>query len=56
MVDGLREICKYIHSLVTEAVRELRAKNVVLGGLSQRCAAKLISLIQITFEYDSVNI
>ncbi len=45
MVDGLRETSSYIHNLITEAVKEVGAKNVVLGGLSQGGAATLISLL-----------
>lgn len=44
-VDGLRETSLYIHSLLREAIREVGAKNVVLGGLSQGCAAALIALL-----------
>lgn len=45
MIDGLRETSQYIHSLLTEAIAEVGASNVVLGGLSQGCAATLISLL-----------
>ena len=44
-VDGLRETGSYIHSLIREAIDEIGAGNVVLGGLSQGCAATLISLL-----------
>ena len=44
-VDGLRETSTYIHSLLREAVAEVSAKNVILGGLSQGCAAALIALL-----------
>lgn len=45
IVDGLRETSSYIHGLITEAIREVGARNVVLGGLSQGCAATLIALL-----------
>lgn len=45
MLDGLRESSRYVHGLITEAVKEVGAKNVALGGLSQGCAAMLISLL-----------
>lgn len=45
MMDGLRETSRYIHGLLTEAIEEVGAENVVLGGLSQGCAATLISLL-----------
>ena len=45
MIDGMRETSKYIHSLLTEAIEEVGPENVVLGGLSQDCAATLISLL-----------
>lgn len=43
--DGLRETSKYIHGLVKAEVEKVGAKNVVLGGLSQGCAASLVSLL-----------
>ncbi|KAI4187693.1 MAG: hypothetical protein L6R41_002639 [Letrouitia leprolyta] len=44
-VEGLRETATYIHSLVRKAVDQVSAENVVLGGLSQGCAAAMISLL-----------
>ncbi|KAL8950204.1 MAG: hypothetical protein Q9222_003751 [Ikaeria aurantiellina] len=44
-IEGLRERSSYIHSLLASAVEEVGAKNVVLGGLSQGCAAALIALL-----------
>ncbi|ERF74000.1 hypothetical protein EPUS_03814 [Endocarpon pusillum Z07020] len=43
--DGLRETSKYIHGLVKAEVEKVGASNVVLGGLSQGCAASLVSLL-----------
>ncbi|CAD6575380.1 MAG: hypothetical protein ASARMPREDX12_007246 [Alectoria sarmentosa] len=45
MLDGLRESSSYVHGLITEAVKEVGANNVALGGLSQGCAAMLISML-----------
>lgn len=45
MIDGLRESSNFIHGLLTEAIKEVGAGNVALGGLSQGCAATLISLL-----------
>ena len=45
MIDGLRETSIYIHRLLREAAKEVGAENVVLGGLSQGCAASLVSLL-----------
>ncbi|KAL8846482.1 MAG: hypothetical protein Q9221_008426 [Calogaya cf. arnoldii] len=44
-VQGLRESCVYIHSLLRNAIDQVGAKNVVLGGLSQGCATALIALL-----------
>lgn len=44
-VEGLRETSSYIHSLIRQAIDEIGARNVILGGLSQGCAATLISLL-----------
>lgn len=44
-IEGLRETSTYIHSLLRDAVAEVGAKHVVLGGLSQGCAAVLIALL-----------
>ena len=45
MIDGLRETSIYIHILLREAAEEVGPTNVVLGGLSQGCAAALVSLL-----------
>ena len=45
MIDGLRETSIYIHRLLRETAKEVGATNVVLGGLSQGCAAALVSLL-----------
>ncbi|KAI4100168.1 MAG: hypothetical protein LQ339_005574 [Xanthoria mediterranea] len=44
-IEGLRETSAYIHSLLKSAIAQVGAKNVVLGGLSQGCAAALIALL-----------
>ncbi|KAL8642242.1 MAG: hypothetical protein Q9226_008530 [Calogaya cf. arnoldii] len=44
-VQGLRESSAYIHSLIRNAIEQMGAKNVVLGGLSQGCATALIALL-----------
>ncbi len=43
--DGLRETSAYIHGLLRGEICLVGAKNVVLGGLSQGCAATLVSLL-----------
>lgn len=45
MMDGLHETSQYLHGLLRESINEVGAGNVVLGGLSQGCAATLISLL-----------
>jgi len=45
MLDGLLETSQYIHGLLTEAIKEVGAEKVVLGGLSQGCAAVLVALL-----------
>ena len=50
MTDGLRESSTLIHELLTEAIQEVGAENVALGGLSQGCAATLISILLWTGE------
>src|SRR5436189_5036386 len=43
-IDGLRETSAYIHELLRQEIKIVgSAGNVVLGGLSQGCAASLIS-------------
>lgn len=44
-IDGLRETSKYIHGLLKKEVELVGADNVVLGGLSQGCAASLVALL-----------
>ncbi len=44
-IEGLRESSAYIHSLLREEIEIVRAGNVVLGGLSQGCAASLVALL-----------
>ncbi|KAI4170605.1 MAG: hypothetical protein LQ343_004837 [Gyalolechia ehrenbergii] len=44
-IEGLRETSAYIHSLLRSAIDQVGAENVVLGGLSQGCAAALVSLL-----------
>jgi predicted esterase len=43
--DGLRETSEYIHGLLRKEVELVGADNVVLGGLSQGCAASLVALL-----------
>ncbi len=43
--DGLRETSKFIHRLLRKEVEAVGASNVVLGGLSQGCAASLVALL-----------
>ncbi|KAF2021471.1 phospholipase/carboxylesterase family protein-like protein [Aaosphaeria arxii CBS 175.79] len=42
---GLKESVTYIHGLISEAVREVGARNIVLMGLSQGCATALLSAL-----------
>ncbi|CAD6590312.1 MAG: hypothetical protein ASARMPRED_004722 [Alectoria sarmentosa] len=44
-INGLRETSAYIHNLLRGEMELVGASNVVLGGLSQGCAASLISLL-----------
>ncbi len=44
-IEGLRETCKFIHSLLHHEISIIGARNVVLGGLSQGCAASLTALL-----------
>ncbi|KAL9015517.1 MAG: hypothetical protein Q9185_007082 [Variospora sp. 1 TL-2023] len=44
-IEGLRETSRYIHTLLRGAIEDVGAENVVLGGLSQGCAASLIALL-----------
>ncbi|KAI9756964.1 MAG: hypothetical protein M4579_003622, partial [Chaenotheca gracillima] len=43
--EGLRESSQYIHGLLREEIDAVGAQNVVLGGLSQGCAASLVALL-----------
>ncbi len=42
---GLRETSKFIHKLLRREIEAVGASNVVLGGLSQGCAASLVALL-----------
>ena len=44
-VEGLRATVGHVHGLIRREVELVGAGNVVLGGLSQGCAASLISLL-----------
>ncbi len=44
-IEGLRETSTYIHTLLRQEIDIVGKDNVVLGGLSQGCAATLISLL-----------
>ena len=44
-IEGLRESSAYIHSLLREEIAIVGAGNVLLGGLSQGCAASLVALL-----------
>lgn len=44
-IEGLRETSAYIHALLRQETEIVGQRNVVLGGLSQGCAATLISLL-----------
>ncbi len=43
-IDGLRETSLFVHELLKTEIAVVGAKNVVLGGLSQGCAAALVSM------------
>jgi predicted esterase len=43
--EGLRETSSYLHGLLRQEVGLVGASNVVLGGLSQGCAASLVALL-----------
>lgn len=43
-IEGLRESSAFIHSLLRREIELVGAKNVVLGRLSQGCAASLVGL------------
>lgn len=44
-IEGLRETSNYIHTILKQEINIVGQENVVLGGLSQGCAATLISLL-----------
>lgn len=44
-IEGLRDTCDYVHSLLQAAIDDVGAENVILMGLSQGCAASLIALL-----------
>ncbi|KAL2017109.1 hypothetical protein VTK56DRAFT_2581 [Thermocarpiscus australiensis] len=44
-VDGLRDTVAYLHGLIREEVGRVGAGNVVLGGISQGCAAGLMAMV-----------
>ena len=44
-IDDLIETSAYVHALLKEQIGLIGAKNVILGGLSQGCAASLVSLL-----------
>lgn len=43
--EGLRETSGLIHGLLEKEVKVVGARNVVLGGLSQGCAASLVAML-----------
>ncbi|ELR09480.1 hypothetical protein VC83_00605 [Pseudogymnoascus destructans] len=45
MIEGLAETSSFVHSLLQAEIDVVGAKNVVLMGLSQGCAASIISLL-----------
>ncbi|KAI9688805.1 MAG: hypothetical protein M1822_001162 [Bathelium mastoideum] len=44
-IDGLRESLAFVHGLMREEIDVVGSGNIVLGGLSQGCAAALVSLL-----------
>ncbi|MCJ1479289.1 hypothetical protein MMC13_007974 [Lambiella insularis] len=44
-IEGLRESSVYIHEIVWQEMNLVRCKNIILGGLSQGCAAGLYALL-----------
>jgi len=44
-IDGLRGTSFFLHDLLKAEIAVVGAKNVVLGGLSQGCAAALVSML-----------
>ncbi|KFY64690.1 hypothetical protein V496_03085 [Pseudogymnoascus sp. VKM F-4515 (FW-2607)] len=45
MIEGLAETSSFVHSLLQAEIDVVGAKNVVLMGLSQGCAAAIMSLL-----------
>ncbi|KFY74776.1 hypothetical protein V499_05215 [Pseudogymnoascus sp. VKM F-103] len=45
MIEGLAETSSFVHSLMQAEIDVMGARNVVLMGLSQGCAAAIISLL-----------
>ena len=45
MCKGLKETCIMLHHLLRREIEVIGAQNVVLGGLSQGCAASLIAAL-----------
>lgn len=43
--EGLRDSTQFIHELLRSEIAIIGAENVVLGGLSQGCAAALVSML-----------
>lgn len=43
--QGLRETSSYLHKLLKDEIKIIGAKNVILMGLSQGCAASLIAML-----------
>jgi hypothetical protein len=44
-IEGLRGSCAFLHEILRAEIGNVGAENVVLGGLSQGCAASLVSLL-----------
>ena len=44
-IEGLKETSEWLHVIITREIEKVGARNVVLGGLSQGCAASLIAHI-----------
>ena len=43
--EGLQESCRLLHDLLRQEIAIVGARNVILGGLSQGCAAALVSIL-----------
>lgn len=44
-LEGLRETTHFVHKLIHQEVSIIGAENVILGGLSQGCAASMIAIL-----------